>query len=157
MEQWKPTKYENYEASNYGKVRNAISGYVLKNSYSHSNGYYKVSLSVGEKGNKKSKPIEVHRLVAETFLPCPDPSFVVDHIVENDKLNNHVSNLQWVSQSDNLRKAKRKPREPKLTQEQRDEVIQLHKSGMSFIKITQYMNEKYNRRTSRATYTKIAK
>lgn len=157
MEEWKNTQYENYEASTHGRVRNYKTGYTLKNSYGKSNGYYKVSLSVGEKGNKKTKTIEVHRLVAETFLPCPDSSFVVDHIIENDKLNNYVDNLQWISQSDNLRKAKRKKRDRKLTQEQRDEVIQMRNDGLSFIKITELMNEKYNRNTSRATYTKITK
>ncbi|ENG6105860.1 HNH endonuclease [Serratia liquefaciens] len=157
MEEWKQTQYGNYEVSSYGNVRNTKTGNTLTNSLSKSNGYYKVTLTIGEKGNKKSKPIEVHRLVAETFLPQSDKSLVVDHIIENDKLNNRVDNLQWITQAENLKKAKRNAREPRLTKEQRNEVTKMYESGISLIKITIIMNEKYNRNTSRATYTKIVK
>lgn len=41
-----------------------------------------------------------HRLLAETFLPNPDNLPVVDHI-DRDKHNDALSNLRWVSRSDN--------------------------------------------------------
>ena len=42
----------------------------------------------------------VHRLVAKTFLPKVEGKNCVNHIDEN-KLNNHVSNLEWVTQAEN--------------------------------------------------------
>lgn len=54
------------------------------------NGYYRVRLWK----NGKVKWFSVHRLVAETFLPNPNNLPCVNHKDEN-KLNNHVSNLEW--------------------------------------------------------------
>lgn len=47
-----------------------------------------------------SNPQYVHRLVAETFLPNPQLLPEVDH-VDDDKYNNYVSNLEWVTTSEN--------------------------------------------------------
>ena len=50
----------------------------------------------------------IHRLVAETFLENDDPEnkTVVMHL-DNDTMNNHVSNLKWGTQSENLQQAVR--------------------------------------------------
>lgn len=50
------------------------------------------------------KQFTVHSLVAEAFLgPRPD-RFVVNHR-DGDKTNNHFSNLEYVSQSENMKHA----------------------------------------------------
>ncbi len=41
-----------------------------------------------------------HRLVAETYIPNPDNLPQVNHIDE-DKTNNKIENLEWVSNADN--------------------------------------------------------
>lgn len=41
-----------------------------------------------------------HRLVAEYFIPNPDNKEFVNHI-DGNKHNNDISNLEWVSQSEN--------------------------------------------------------
>lgn len=156
---WKQTQYVNYEVSSNGEVRNTKTGDYLTPSYSKSNGYYKVTLCVYKDGKSKSFPVEIHRLVAETFLTKPNTNkrLVVDHI-NNDKHDNNTSNLQWITYSENSRKAARKKQnEPHLTPVQKDEVKALYAGGMSCINITLFMNEKYNRTSYRQTYTKVAK
>lgn len=156
MEIWKNTQYNNYQVSNYGNVRNTKTVYQLTNSPSKSNNYYKVTLSVYKNGESSSLPIEIHRLVAVAFVPKPisNERLVVDHINDN-KLDNRPCNLQWLTVSENLKKAKRNnPRNPKLTQQQIDEMKDLYSNGMSFINITIFMNTKYGRTSPRQTYSR---
>lgn len=85
-----------YEVSNMGRVRNK-DGLILRGSYSSRGGYHTVSLF------KQGKKIwrSVHRLVAIAFIPNPEHKPVVNHIDEN-KTNNCVSNLEWVTQKENM-------------------------------------------------------
>ena len=62
----------------------------------YNNGY--LSIYVQSRPNRKS--VKIHRLVAETYIPNPNNLPVVHHIDEN-KLNNDVSNLEWVTQQQN--------------------------------------------------------
>jgi hypothetical protein len=90
-----------YQISNDGCVRRvkggqgAKAGRVLKPG-PNSCGYRTVDLYAD--GNRSKHT--VHRLVAEAFIPNPDDKCQVDHI-NRDKLNNHVSNLRWATQSEN--------------------------------------------------------
>ena len=59
-------------------------------------GYYQVCLC----GNSKVKLFKVHRLVALHYIPNPESKPEVDHIDRNP-LNNHVSNLRWVTHQEN--------------------------------------------------------
>jgi len=153
MEIWLKTSYLNYEVSNLGNVRNIKTGKILTNSLSKSNGYYKVTLSV----NGKSKPIEVHRLVAETFKPNEtNQKLVVDHI-DSNKLNNDESNLQWITSSANTTKANRVNKNPRFTDVQKAEIKKLYANGMSLIKLTIHCNALWRRTSSRQSYTNIVR
>lgn len=48
----------------------------------------------------KNSPMQVHRLIALTFIPNPNNYPQVNHI-DGDKGNNHKSNLEWCSNSQN--------------------------------------------------------
>jgi hypothetical protein len=51
--------------------------------------------------NRKNIKFSAHRLVAQHFIANPNNHPVVSHI-DNNPTNNHVSNLQWVTQSTNI-------------------------------------------------------
>lgn len=94
---WKPIEgYESlYEVSNTGKIRSLCGRYgknkILKQCIG-SRGYLLVTLC----DRKSQKTVNVHRIVAEAFLPNPDNLPCVNHKDENRK-NNNVENLEWCS------------------------------------------------------------
>ena len=51
--------------------------------------------------NNKRKWELIHRLVARHFIPNPENKPHINHKDGNPK-NNHISNLEWVTQSENL-------------------------------------------------------
>ena len=87
--------FENYEVSNLGKVRNIKSGRILKPHLNH-NGYLKHSLY----RHDKQKELFLHRIIAIAFIDNPGKKPQVNHIDEN-KLNNDLSNLEWCTEREN--------------------------------------------------------
>jgi hypothetical protein len=70
--------------------------YLLNNIKIGRGGYYQVSLTK----NNKQNTYYLHRLLAEAFLPNPENKPQVNHI-DGNKLNNSISNLEWVSIKEN--------------------------------------------------------
>lgn len=62
--------------------------------------YYQVTLYKNNQGTA----FYVHRLVAEAFLPAEADKPEVNH-KDGDRLNNHISNLEWVDSSGNSQHA----------------------------------------------------
>lgn len=79
-----------YTISSFGRVKNKY-GRFLTPSVNHK-GYALIHL--------KDRVAQVHRLVAETFIPNDDKTLQVNHKDEN-KLNNCVDNLEWCSPKEN--------------------------------------------------------
>ena len=96
-----------YQVSNFGRVKRVKTNRVLKGS-KHTHGYLVVGLY---KNNTKSTK-KIHRLVAEVFIPNTDNKPEVNHIDE-DKTNNMVSNLEWVTAKENSNHGTRNERRAK--------------------------------------------
>ena len=91
--------YNNYYIYDNGDVLNISTNKILKGSIGE-NGYKYYRLS---KDNNKTM-FYAHRLVAEHFLENPNSLPVVNH-KDGNKLNNQLSNLEWVSYSENTKHA----------------------------------------------------
>lgn len=102
-----------YEVSNYGRIKSLSR--IAKGSWKHKNRVLKerimkqqtnglgrptVDLSDGE----RSKTLQVPLLVAKAFIPNPDNKPQLNHI-DGNPANNHISNLEWVTRSENMKHA----------------------------------------------------
>ena len=98
---WKPIiGYEqSYKVSDTGLIKSIKRNVILKAGVA-SHGYLTVSLW----RNGKGKTHNVHRLVAEAFIPNPF-NFPETNHKDGNKLNNAVKNLEWCSYSHNLNHA----------------------------------------------------
>lgn len=87
-----------YQVSSDGHVRSVKTGHRRELSTKHNRftGYDAVDL----RRDGECKTVSVHRLVATAFIPNPDDLPEVNHIDE-DKTNNRVENLEWVTSSQN--------------------------------------------------------
>jgi len=110
MEVWKTIPNTNgfYEASSYGQIKSIDRfvqhnygglkkawGRVLRQSKQR-NGYLAVPICV----LGKERRMNIHRLVALAFLG--ESTLQVNHI-DGNKTNNHISNLEYCTSSDNLK------------------------------------------------------
>lgn len=105
---WEKIPYadNHYEISNYGRVR----------SFRSKNGIPKIIKSGIIRDFKitrfrslgKLRTFLVHNLVAEIFIPRKDESYDSILHIDGNKKNNHVSNLKWITRTENLIKNKEK-------------------------------------------------
>ena len=103
FELWKDVEgYEGkYQVSNLGRVkslnfRNTNTSKIMS---LNDNGYGYLVVSLRKDGKRESK--YVHRLVAQAFIENKENKPQVNHIDE-DKRNNCVDNLEWVTGSENI-------------------------------------------------------
>jgi hypothetical protein len=91
MEKWKTIPSHNrYEASNEGRIRNKITGNIIGGGYNRR--YLRATLD-GKSNN-------IHRFIAEAWIPNPNNKPEINHINGN-KHDNRVSNLEWSTSYEN--------------------------------------------------------
>lgn len=73
---------------------------ILKISNHNKNGYLKINIS----NNNIQKTYQIHRLVAQAFIPNPKNLPEVNH-KNGIKTDNRVENLEWVTVSENHKHA----------------------------------------------------
>ena len=110
---WKdiPDFEGSYQVSNMGRVRSldrviAIKdgrmrkhkGRVLKLHVNKSTGYEQLVIYNDNGYNTK----RVHRLVLEVFKPHVNMNVLDVNHIDGNKLNNHLTNLEWVTRRDNI-------------------------------------------------------
>lgn len=111
-ETWKdiPNFGGSYQVSNMGRVRSVdrvvpykdgrmrkFKGRVLKPGINNS-GYEQLGLYNDTGRNDKT----IHRLVLETFKPHVNMNDLEANHMDGNKLNNHLTNLEWVTRRDNV-------------------------------------------------------
>lgn len=91
-----------YKVSNRGNlISNARgTGWKPLKPTRHHSGYMLVRLA----SNRTYKNLNVHRIVADAFIPNPEGKKTVNHI-DGNKSNNTVENLEWATQKENINHA----------------------------------------------------
>lgn len=103
MEQeiWKDVEgFNGYQISNLGRVKSYYNNTTIIRKTSVVCGYKHLMLSK----NKKKYNFYIHKLVANAFIPNPENKPEVNHI-DGNKLNNNISNLEWVTRKENCQHA----------------------------------------------------
>ena len=166
IEEWRETiQDEYYYVSSEGRVKH--DGRFLSGSI-HKDGCIFVNI----RGNQYAK----HRLVAEAFIPNPENKPFVNHI-DGNKQNNRVENLEWCTQSENIKHAHQTNLQPsglstykgKFTVGQREEIKRLwdngmfsrrqlaEKFGVSHTCINNIINDKYKYAEKTNVYEEVAR
>lgn len=98
MEEWKLIDgHPEYMISNLGRVKSTKrKNDIILSTSKKNNGYLQVTLFTNDLGHY----ISIHRLVGLHFIPNPDNKPQIDHI-NNNKEDNRVENLRWVTSSEN--------------------------------------------------------
>lgn len=99
MTEWKQIAYFNYEVSERGDIRSNKFKRLLTLNIDK-DGYKYIGLR--KLGDRKKYWFRIHRLVANAFCDIPESETQtdVDH-VDRNILNNHFTNLRWVTKAEN--------------------------------------------------------
>lgn len=98
----------NYSVSNYGNVKNNVTGEMMKSLIHIRKGAKNPRTYLRIELKRPRKKYLVHRLVASAFLPNIYNFDQINHKDENG-LNNHVDNLEWCNNTYNCTYSRGKP------------------------------------------------
>lgn len=155
-----------YKVSNLGRVFGKRG--ELKQRL-NSDGYCQVTLGSGggtrKYRGKNRRVFRVHRLVAICFIPNPENLPDVNHI-DYDRTNNRVSNLEWLSHSENVRHSSKtgKYSESKVginngratyTKEEVVSIREMYDSGMKVMDIVKVIHPNFVYKQRKNVWSKI--
>ena len=103
MEEWRdiPGLEGRYQVSNEGRIRSLRNKHV-KTPRVTNQSYFFVMIWVYSEAGVFYKRFYIHRCVALAFIENPDEKRIVNHLDRN-RQNNHLSNLEWATDSENVR------------------------------------------------------
>lgn len=102
-EKWKKhPKFDKYQISNLGRVWSERKQKIMT-IFKQNSGYWQICIV---DNNGKSTRFLVHRLVALVWIPNPLNKPIINHI-DGDKNNNQVTNLEWCTNSENIKHARK--------------------------------------------------
>ena len=160
VKQYVPTYYDEelwcdypdndlYSISSHGQVKrkayqpinNHYLEEIILKPQINENGYLYVKIFIDNKSDERQNRL-INQLVAKTFLANENKYNHVNH-KDGNKMNNHISNLEWISDEENqrhavinnLRKSNTNTYNGKLTKEQRNKIIERNLQGESSRKI----------------------
>jgi hypothetical protein len=90
---------EKFQVSNQGQIRRIKDLKIMK-PWSTGIGYQKIQVG------KDRERYRVHRLVAEAWCLRPNDEYLVVHHLNGNRSDNRAINLQWITQSENVRLGK---------------------------------------------------
>jgi hypothetical protein len=93
----KRVKYYDYVIYENGDIFSTLKNIYLKHNFKQ---YLCVDLYVNRKAQRK----QIHRLIAEYFIPNPLNKPFVNHI-DGNKYNNKIENLEWCTAKENIQHA----------------------------------------------------
>jgi len=110
--------YTHHTITKGGVVTNTKTG-TIKSTWIAKTGY--TCVDIHEDG--KAKKHYLHRLLAETFIPNPGNKRTVNHI-DGVKQNNDLTNLEWATDSENIKHAYRNSLNHCSTKKVTDELLE---------------------------------
>lgn len=115
-EEWRPIEgFDGYQVSSYGRVKSFKRGKPRIMKFALSPNNY-IVYSLRPSGVYSDKQMNLHRLVAEAFIPNPDNKPQVNHR-DGCKINACASNLEWATNAENIQHAYDTGLEKKLRNE----------------------------------------
>ena len=141
-EKWKQVEgFERYLVSNTGRVISTLRNRTKElKPQQDAVGYLHYRLypederlgSYGPGRGKRPKLFKAHKLVLETFSPTLDTTLEVNH-KDGDKHNNHITNLEWVTRSQNIQHSwdigRRVYTHKKIARCNRKPIVAVHRDG----------------------------